>query len=594
MSTVRLLSVIALACIVTASAASAAADDPLAHSLDDFMKRAEAHGFSGAVLVARNGTVLLREGYGMADKKNDVPMRADTVLDIGSITKQFTAAAVLRLEMDGKLGVNDKLSKYLPAYAHSLGIGIAETPDAFKSITLHHLLSHQSGLPNMYPDLFPTRKAWLEALLQKKLDFEPGKDWDYSNTNYDLLEGVIQVASSETYEQYLRKHLFKPAHMEFTGYQLPKWPLDRIARYEDWTTLERKIPVANPLERPETMRLVGSGGMLSTVDDLYRWYQALQTTEILSADAKRKFFEPKNRDGDYAYGWDVVHTARHTLLIRHGGFDSFLGVSAGLNIFVDENAVIIFLANTAMNASLISEAIGSPLEYILFGGQVMMPPAPAKVRGTDLVALTGSYRLQSGGIFHVSQTGPRLEVTSDAPDAISLLVFPDIADKASLPSDAQIASVFDAAERGDWPAFSKELVSERHAQQVRESIEQLHARLGKLIGTSVLQQQWNVFEEPFVLRTYVLLKLEHGEMPVRIDRFTSGRLAITGFQMPQHIERTLAPVGDREFSFWDFRLQSGGRIKFVTSASGKAALQVSGGHSSIDAEQVDDSSTRQH
>jgi D-alanyl-D-alanine carboxypeptidase len=178
---------------------------------------ARERGFMGSVLVARDGKVLLEKGYGLASAEWDVPNSPDTKFRIGSITKQFTATAVLQLQEAGKLNVSDAICKYLP-----------ECPEAWKPITVEQLLNHTSGIPSYtgLPD-FPTPKRMrmplspLEIVMltrDMKLDFQPGEDYRYNNTGYVLLGYIIEKAAGVKYDAYLREHIFDPLGMKDTGY----------------------------------------------------------------------------------------------------------------------------------------------------------------------------------------------------------------------------------------------------------------------------------------------------------------------------------------------------------------------------------------
>src|SRR4051794_38861163 len=209
---------IALLAAATPSLATTAPSSPVGASIDDLFSRLTAHGFSGSVLVVRHGETLLRKGYGLADQKTGAPIVPETAFDLGSITKQFTAAGILRLEMDGKLTTEERLGSYLPAIAKHVGLELA--PDQIREdvarITLHQLLTHTSGLDNLYVDQSPAWKEYLAKLLAQPLLSPPGQEFHYSNSGYDLLAMIVEVVSGVPYERYLREKLFLPAGMSST------------------------------------------------------------------------------------------------------------------------------------------------------------------------------------------------------------------------------------------------------------------------------------------------------------------------------------------------------------------------------------------
>ena len=195
------------------SSDAAAAD--VATKIDSYLSAGVKNGFSGAVLIAVDGKTVLNKGYGLANKNQEIPNSPETVFDIGSVTKQFTAAAILKLTQQNKLSVSDPLSRFFP-----------KLPDDKKKITLHHLLTHSAGLVDTIGDgdfdHIP-RDQFFKHLFKTKLLFEPGKKHRYSNAGYSILGRVIELASGQDYETFLYEQLFKPAGMQQTGYLRPQW-----------------------------------------------------------------------------------------------------------------------------------------------------------------------------------------------------------------------------------------------------------------------------------------------------------------------------------------------------------------------------------
>ena len=192
-------------------------DGAMGAEIDRWLTAAD---FRGNLLVARRGVILFCKGYGKSDREDGVPYDRSTVFSIGSITKQFTAAAILKLEMQGKLHVEDTLSKHLPG-----------VPEDKRAITLHHLLTHTSGLESDFAgDFEPVgRDEYVRRILASKLRSKPGEIWFYANSGYSLLGAIVELVSGKPYEQFLRENLFLPAGMKETGYRLPHWDLRRIA-----------------------------------------------------------------------------------------------------------------------------------------------------------------------------------------------------------------------------------------------------------------------------------------------------------------------------------------------------------------------------
>ncbi len=248
------------------SPALADPEDDLTKKLDDYILTAVEAGFSGAVMVVKGGEVVLHDGYGLADRDKNIPVNKDTVFDIGSITKRFTRAAILKLEEQGKLKRSDTLSSI-----------IDDVPADKAGITIEQVLEHTAGF-HEYHDTKGDfeemdREQALKTILNQKLRFEPGDHMEYSNSGYGLLAVIIELVSEQSYPSFLKEYLFKPAGLTRTGfYRDPLWEEDEVAiGYEG-----RKIGKINsPYYWPHmTWALVGGGGMVSSVGELYKWIQA--------------------------------------------------------------------------------------------------------------------------------------------------------------------------------------------------------------------------------------------------------------------------------------------------------------------------------
>lgn len=316
----------------------------LAGDIDQYLLSQEREGASGAFLVAKDGEIILSKGYGQADRKNNVPVTTDTVFDIGSITKQFTAAAILKLEMQGKLSVTDGIAKFF-----------GNVPKDKSPITLHHLLTHTAGLRDAFGDDYArmTRKQIITKAMKTPLQFEPGTGYQYSNVGYSLLGAVVEIVSGQSYETYLHENLFKPAGMTQTGYQLPQWNPTHLAHgykknlfgafKDDGTPLDHRWADDGPY-----WNLRANGGILSTVGDMYKWHLALEGDAVLSPEAKTKLFKPHVREEEggptyYCYGWLWVKTNwGSTLIVHNGGNGLFF---ASFRRYVDDGVVVISMTN---------------------------------------------------------------------------------------------------------------------------------------------------------------------------------------------------------------------------------------------------------
>lgn len=346
--------------------------------IDDLMQKYVANGkFNGTVLVADQGKVIFKKGYGLANMEWNIPNEPDTKFRLGSITKQFTSMLIMQLVEQGKLKLEGKITDYLADYPKANG----------DKITLHHLLTHTSGIPN-YTD-FPEfrtfeRNRLKPADLIKKfselpLTFEPGSTFSYSNSGYVLLGAIIEKVTGKSYENVLQANIFTPLEMNNTGYDaaykiLPK----RAAGYEKWNLkydnasyMDMSIPYA-------------AGSIYSTVEDLALWDQALNTDKLLSASSKALLFTPYKND--YAYGWGVFKKQVGQLkdsaqAMAHQG--AVNGFNTSL-IRIPKNKQLVVLLNNTGFTDL--GAIQNNILKILYNQSFELPKiSVAHVVGTTLV-----------------------------------------------------------------------------------------------------------------------------------------------------------------------------------------------------------------
>ncbi|MFD9882750.1 serine hydrolase domain-containing protein [Streptomyces alboflavus] len=300
------------------------------------------------VLAANESGVVYSEGFGFADRARGIRCGRDTVYDIASNTKQFTAAAVLKLETAGRLHVRDHLGDLLPGL-----------PPNLRPLTVHQLLSHTSGLPEFLPDRYGDdytplpRAAMLRALSRTELRSRPGRAFHYSNLGYSLLAAIVEERSELPYEQFLADRLFHHAGLEKTGYVRPRWPRRSIAVEYD----EQGKPAGRPNEQPWASdgphwNLRGNGGMLSTATDLFHWHVALNGHEVLSADARRKMFTPHASategadDGPaYGYGWALEPGTGDRRVAWHTGQSQVGGSYSEIVRSVDGRALVVMATN---------------------------------------------------------------------------------------------------------------------------------------------------------------------------------------------------------------------------------------------------------
>ena len=321
-----------------------------------YLNELEKIGFSGTLLVDYKGEKIISKGYGKSDIKNNISNHPKTIMDIGSITKQFTAAGILKLEMLGELTVDDALSKYFPTI-----------PSDKSNITVHQLLTHSSGLVDVVGDDYEgmSEEEFLDRVFQTALLSPIGEKYNYSNVGYSLLAIIIERVSNVPYEQFLNEKLFTPAEMHQTGYTLPNWKSQEIAvgysKNSEWgKPNEKKWDQSAPF-----LNLKGNGGILSSVEDLYKWHLALLGEKILSNKAKDKYYKPYIKEGEnsnsfYAYGWAIFPTSRGTKLITHNGGNGIF--FADFWRYLEEQVTVIVLTN---NSNSYNEIIASQIAAII-------------------------------------------------------------------------------------------------------------------------------------------------------------------------------------------------------------------------------------
>jgi CubicO group peptidase (beta-lactamase class C family) len=435
--------------------------------LDTYLTRITPFGFSGTLLVAKGGEIVLNKGYGMAIRSENVHNTSDTVFSTGSITKQFTAAGIMKLEMMGKLRTSDLLSKYFD-----------NVPEDKKDITLHHLLTHTSGVVDWVGNDYEKaqRDETVRKVLNEPLEFMPGEQFSYSNMGYSVLAAIIEKVSGRAYEEFVHVHIFKPAGMAFTGYRIPEWTNKVVAHWYVGDKDNR-----TPLEKPYPYwKLLGNGGILSTTMDMYRWHLALLGVEVLSNEAKKKIFTPFLNN--YGYGWDVLDTKRGTL-IQHDGA-SMLGNSAEMRRYIDAGVVTILFCNQSYWRGALFEPIRDKVEELAFGGEVTLPPAVTTANPEKLKTYEGTYTLSGGGTVKVTCKGGQLLVQPKGQDAVNAIFMVNMSDAEMLEQLNRISEkIFISALSGDFEEFGKVLYDRnRWIEPARDHIQMRLARHKKQTG----------------------------------------------------------------------------------------------------------------
>ena len=415
--------------VLTALALAAAAQD-LTPKFEEYLNGlAKQNTFSGSVLVARDGKILYSRGVGKANEELDVPNTAQTKFRLGSVTKQFTSASIMLLEERGKLRVTDPICNYLSG-----------CPDAWKELTIHHLLTHTSGIPNYtaLPDYGPgmhapiTNDSLIARFKDRPLDFKPMEKWNYSNSGYFLLGVIIEKVSGETYETFLRKNIFEPLGMKDSGYDHFETLLKNRATGYSLQKGVRGNSTYLDMSQPGA-----AGALYSTVEDLFRWNEALYNGKLVSMKSLEKMTTPVLNNYGYALGTATTFKRKNW---SHGG--GINGFNTILVRYPAENATIVVLRNQDYGAPAPGR-IASDLAAILFG-EKNVAPAIVKVDPKIYADYVGEYELAPNLTLAISRQGDRL--LARAPGQPEIELFPTSETKFILKVvDAQVTFVKDAS-----------------------------------------------------------------------------------------------------------------------------------------------------
>ncbi|MFK9092703.1 serine hydrolase domain-containing protein [Bacillus salipaludis] len=320
--------------------------------LNEYMDTLAAHNyFNGAVLVGHKGEVMLKKGYGLSSFQYDIPNIPATKFRIGSLTKAFTAMAVLKLHAKGALNLDDSINTMLPDYPKG------------STITVRHLLNHSSGVPNFTstPDYW-TKTMRLPANLQdviedtKKmpLEFDPGTDMNYSNSGFLLLTAIIEKVSGLAFADFLQKEVFDELGLANTGVDNGRLIVKSLA--QGHTVWEKVIHT----EHIDMSFPLGAYGMYSTAEDLYRWCQALISSSLIDKELQNQMFTSIN---GYGFGWSIEDGAQKK--VSH--FGDINGFVNHLVVYPSEELVVIVLSN--INITPVTQ-ISSDLIGIVFEKEI--------------------------------------------------------------------------------------------------------------------------------------------------------------------------------------------------------------------------------
>ena len=293
-----------------------------------------------ALAVIKDGKILKSQGYGFADVKLKIPVTTNTVFRIASVSKQFVATAIMMLVEEGKLNLDDPVSKYLDG-----------TPSEWKQITIRHLLTHTSGIPDFINEniwvhtwLYGFNQGVFNAVARRPLHFAPGDEWRYSNSNYHLLGMIIRKVTGEAYGNFLRERIFQPLGMTQTAVSPIGRNIPGLAVGYDWNN--NRLQFGDNVA--QSVKAYAGGGIVSTVSDMTKWDDALYSEKLLKQSSLEQMWTPVNlNDGmktRYGFGWGTSGRCDGGhLVIWHEG--NFSGFSSAIYRAVDDQLTVIILDN---------------------------------------------------------------------------------------------------------------------------------------------------------------------------------------------------------------------------------------------------------
>lgn len=387
-----------MALVILGTAAPALAQQsPLSarEQAETIIDEAADDGFAGQVLAVVDGDLALYEGYGLADAEAGVPVDTSTVFAIGSVTKAFTRAAVLKLAEEGILSLSDTLSRHLDG-----------VPADKRDITIDELLTMRAGFHEYHDDSGDhqamTRDEALGRILGQELRFEPGTEEAYSNSGYTLLAAIIENVSGRTYQQYVREELMEPAGMESAGFhgETDRWPDSRVARGRDFRVYGDNQPHHWP---SPTWALKGAGGMVASAADLLRWIRAVRAGEVLGPEALARFYPEDEPNRLYAGGDDFGFVSA-VMEVDHGDDIVVVNTNTGY-------------AAMALGGRVLEALRGEPLPFAI----------PGPEGGVEREVSGGDVRETGGGSIPDSPRGRQamalIEALQDgSPGALETLV----------------------------------------------------------------------------------------------------------------------------------------------------------------------------
>jgi CubicO group peptidase (beta-lactamase class C family) len=531
--------------------------------LDELLSRYAGYGFSGTVLTAKDGQIILGKGYGLADRERNIPNTISTAFDIASIAKTFTAAAILHLETRGKLKSEDPISKY-----------VGGLPADKANITIYHLLTHTAGFKLDAGDAGITPTSTREEFLQKAKDSAllspPGEKYSYSNLGYGLLAIIIEKVSGQSWQSYIKRFLLQPAGMSHTRfYNNLARKISSLARGYSGSseeTLQAEDPLVQDLPGSYMWKKhpIGAVGIVTTVGDLYKWWLALQDNRILPEPARKKMFTVQA--GGQGYGWNIQKDDRGITRIHRGGLRS--SFQSMIAYYPDEKTVLVFGLNK--NVNLLWATVGwSNLERIIKGKSYTLPPSVISTNRATIQSYIGEYELSSGGKFKLWTEQGALFIGAEGQEAVNLLAYPQQSPSVFQAEIGALGAEVVRLLRSGNHAKVKEIagLSEKSSSDLQRSWEAWVNRVGEFKSASMLGIAPG---SSGGIRVFVRIVGEKGSVVIRLLwDWDKRKLIAWADDIPLPAIAKLWSESQTSFVAFDFYTSQVVRLTFERSSDGK-------------------------
>jgi CubicO group peptidase (beta-lactamase class C family) len=537
--------------------------DDLAAKIDEYLTRMTPFGFSGSVLVAKDDRILSNKAYGLADRDKKIPNTTETLFDTGSIGKQFTSAAIFKLEAMGKLNTADVIGKYLE-----------NVPADKQAITLDHLLKHRSGLvtsQNMRPgDDFSERDQRVRQILAAPANFQPGERYQYNNAGYNLLAAIIEKVSGQSYQQFLYENLFKPAGMTATIFQSGSFSVPGADQKVVAHLYAGQEDNGSPLGHDKyTWFFTGPGGILTTPGDFFKWHKALNGDQVLPPAAKKKYYELAEIEGT------MRKTPRGTV-ISHGGGTS-MGTGASLVRYLDAGVMIGICINNSGEQfnQIITRAVGN----LIFDGTVPLPPAVTSLSPAALSRFAGTYVLPSGGALIASVADGQLRLAARDPKGLAALFNTQPTERYKK-LEERTAAIVDASVKQHYEplleAMLMRAVPERLAERENKKWKDWEASYGSFKGFTIIGTTPETMDDAAV---NVRLEFERGEVITQYVWFPRGIDVVRKLDSAPGI--SFLPTSETEFV--SYELATGSLLQLGFGGTNNATLTLHAGSGTVTA-----------